>query len=299
MGKVLITGANGLLGQKLCRHFSASYQAVAIDLHPQSFIPSPDIIYHSLDITNREKVVSFIRGHQPGLIINAAAYTDVDGCEVNQKEARAVNLEAVETLVEICRKQKIRLIHLSTDYVFDGENGPYAEEDLPHPVSYYGKTKLESEKVIRSGNIDFLIVRTNVLYGWGKKVKTNFLLWLLERLSGKQKIEIVTDQYNNPTLADNLSACIWEMAEKKLSGIFHVGGAEYLSRYDFALKVADKFGFDKSLISPVQTDLLAQPASRPKRGGLKIDKARKFIKTRPLNVEEGLEQVKREMIKRD
>ncbi|MFH1336650.1 MAG: SDR family oxidoreductase, partial [Candidatus Zixiibacteriota bacterium] len=241
MGKVLITGANGLLGQKLGGHLSPSYQVIAIDLHPQSFIPSPDITYHSLDITNREKVISFVRFHHPDLIINAAAYTDVDGCEMHQKEARLVNVKAVETLVEICRKLKIRLIHLSTDYIFDGENGPYAEEDPPHPVSYYGKTKLESEQAIRSSGIDFLIVRTNVLYGWGKKVKPNFLLWLLEKLSGGEKIGIVTDQFNNPTLVDNLSACILEMAERNLTGTFNVGGAEYLSRYDFALQVADKF----------------------------------------------------------
>jgi dTDP-4-dehydrorhamnose reductase len=299
MGKVLITGANGLLGQKLCRDYSASYQVIAVDLHPQSFIPSPDITYHSLDITNRNKVIDFIRFHHPDLIVNAAAYTDVDGCETHPQEARAVNMEAVETLVEICRKQKIRMIHLSTDYVFDGENGPYAEEDIPHPVSYYGKTKLESEKAIRSSGIDFTIVRTNVLYGWGKKVKANFLLWLLEKLSQNEKIEIVTDQLNNPTLADNLSACMLEMTERNLTGIFHVGGAEYLSRYDFALQVVDKFGFDKSLISPVQTALLAQSASRPKRGGLKIEKARKFLRTKLLNVEEGLIQVEREMRERD
>jgi dTDP-4-dehydrorhamnose reductase len=299
MGKVLITGANGLLGQKLCQQFFPSYQVIAIDLHPQSFIPSPDMTYHSLDITNRERVVSFIQFHHPDLIANAAAYTDVDGCEIHQKEARAVNVEAVETLVGICRKLKIRLIQLSTDYVFDGENGPYAEEDPPHPVSYYGKTKLESEQAIRSSGIDFLIVRTNVLYGWGKKVKPNFLLWLLEKLSGGEKIGIVTDQLNNPTLVDNLSSCILEMAERNLTGTFHVGGTEYLSRYDFALQVADKFDFDKSLISSVRTTLLAQPAQRPHRGGLKIEKARKFLKTKLLNVEEGLELVKRVMRERE
>ena len=297
MGKVLITGANGLLGQKLCQNFSPSYPVMAIDLHPQSFIPSPDVTYHSLDVTNRQKVFSFVKLHQPDLIINAAAYTDVDGCEINQKEAWAVNVEAVETLVEICRRQKIRLIHLSTDYVFDGENGPYAEEDPPHPVSYYGKTKLDSEKAIRSSGIDFLIVRTNVLYGFGKKVRNNYLLWLLEKLSGGEKIEIVTDQLNNPTLADNLSACLVEMAEKNLTGIFHVGGAEYLSRYDFALMAADIFELDKSLITPVQTALLTQPAKRPRRGGLKTEKAQKFLKTRLLTVEEGLEQAKKEMRK--
>jgi dTDP-4-dehydrorhamnose reductase len=290
---VLITGANGLLGQKLCFHFSSSFKAIATDLQTRSLVAFPNLSYESLDVTNRRKVDSHVRHNKPSVIINTAAYTDVDGCEIHQSEAWAANVGAVENLVKVCQKRKIKLIHLSTDYIFNGENGPYAEDDPPDPVNFYGKTKLESENVIKESGVDSLIVRTNVLYGFGERVKKNFLLWLLEKLSAGEKLKIVDDQFNNPTLADNLSECLLEMAEKNLSGVFHIGGAEYLSRYDFAQKVAAKFVFDKANISPIKTETLKQKAKRPLRGGLKIEKAQSLLKTKLLNVEEGLDRMSR------
>jgi dTDP-4-dehydrorhamnose reductase len=291
-GTVLITGANGLLGQKLCQHFSSFFKVFTLDLHPQSFISLPNVSYESLNLIHRTLLEPFVRLHNPTVIINAAAYTDVDGCEIHQSQAWAVNVGGVKNLVKVCQEHNIKLVHLSTDYIFDGEKGPYSEDDPPYPINFYGETKLESENVIKKGGIDFLILRTNVLYGFGKSLKPNFLLWLLEKLSAGERIRIVTDQFNNPTLADNLSSCILEMVEKDLSGVFHIGGAEYLSRYDFALKVADKFNFDKNLISPTQTEFLEQKAKRPYRGGLKIEKAQRILQTKLLNVDEGLEQAK-------
>jgi len=292
IGTVLITGANGLLGQKLCQHFSTSYKVIATDLHPQNLVSLPNLSYERLDLTEKKTLEFHVRFYNPGIIINAAAYTDVDGCEINKDQAWAVNVGGVKNLVKVCQKHKIKLVHLSTDYIFDGEKGPYSEDDSADPVNFYGETKLESENVIRQSGIDFLIVRTNVLYGFGKKVKKNFLLWLLEKLSAGEKIKIGTDQFNNPTLADNLSACILEMVEKNISGIFHLGGAEYLSRYDFALKVAEVFGFKEPEITPIKTDSLKQKAKRPSRGGLKIQKAQGILKTKLVNVNEGLKRAK-------
>ena len=289
---VLVTGANGLLGQKLCQHFSPYYKVIATDLHPQSFVSPPNSSYESLDLTDRKTLEFHVRFYNPSIIINAAAYTDVDGCEIHKTQAWTVNVGGVKNLVKACQEHKIKLVQLSTDYVFDGENGPYSEDDPPNPVSFYGKTKLESEMVIQESGIDFIIVRTNVLYGFGKKVKKNFLLWLLEKLSAGEKLKIVNDQLNNPTLADNLSECILEMVQRDLSGVLHVAGAEYLSRYDFALKVAEKFKFDKADISPTKTEFLKQKAKRPHQGGLKTEKAQKTLQTKLLNVEEGLEQAK-------
>ncbi|MCK4223904.1 MAG: dTDP-4-dehydrorhamnose reductase [candidate division Zixibacteria bacterium] len=291
-GRVLITGANGLLGQKLCRDFSSSHKVIATDLHPQNFVSFPNFSYEKLDLTDRRAFEFHVRFYNPKVVINAAAYTDVDGCEINKDQAWAVNVGGVKNLVKVCQEHKIRLIHLSTDYIFEGEKGPYSEDDPPHPVSFYGETKLEGENVIRQSGVDFLIVRTNVLYGFGKKVKKNFLLWLIEKLSAGEKIKIVIDQFNNPTLADNLSLCVLEMVRKNLSGVFHIGGAEYLSRYDFALKVAGSFNFNKAGISPTKTESLKQKAKRPFRGGLKTEKAQRILKTKLLNVEESLDQAK-------
>jgi len=246
-----------------------------------------------MDITDRRALDFHVRFYKPSVIINSAAYTDVDGCETHKTQAWATNVGGVKNLARACKKHGAKVVHLSTDYVFDGQNGPYSEDDSPHPVSFYGETKLESEKVIRESDIDFLIVRTNVLYGFGKKVKENFLLWLLAKLSAGEKLKIVTDQFNNPTLADNLSACILEMTEKDLSGVLHIGGAEYLSRHAFALKVAHKFEFDKADISPAKTAVLHQKARRPHRGGLKTEKAQRALSTKLLGVEQGLELAKR------
>ncbi len=151
-------------------------------------------------------------------------------------------------------------------------------------MNYYGETKLESEKVIRDSGINFLIIRTNVLYGFGYKVKLNFFLSLLDKLSKKEKIKIVTEQFNNPTLVDNLSSCILEMVEKDVSGVYHIGGSEYLSRYDFAVKVAKSFGLDNKDILPTKTELLRQRA--------KTHRAQKVLDTRLLSVDEGLNDLK-------
>ena len=285
---VLITGANGLLGQKLVTDFHPHYKVIACDLHPESFLSFPNLCYESLDITNRRQLGFHLSFYHPQVIINAAAYTNVDGCEVHKDKAWAVNVGGVKNLVSFSKEQKIKLIQLSTDYIFNGEEGPYSEEDSPDPVNFYGEAKLESEKIVKESRIDFLIVRTNVLYGFGKNVKPNFLLWLLGKLSQNEKIQIVTDQFNNPTLADNLSLCILEMVRKNVSGTYHLAGSEYLSRYDFAIKVADKFNFDKNNIFPAKTDLLQQKAKRPYKGGLKIDKAQSILETKLLNVDQSL-----------
>jgi dTDP-4-dehydrorhamnose reductase len=289
---IFITGANGLLGQKLCRDFSSSYKVIATDLQPDNLVSFPNLSYETLDITDRRSLEFHVRFYKPSVIINTAAYSDVDGCEMHQTKAWAINVGGVKNLVRACQKHDAKLVHLSTDYIFDGENGPYSEDDPPKPMNFYGETKLESEKLIRESGIDFIIVRTNVLFGFGKNVKKNFLLWLLDKLSAGEKLKIVTDQLNNPTLADNLSECILAMVERNLSGIFHIGGAEYLSRYDFALKVAEVFGFKDAEIAPIKTDSLKQKAKRPSRGGLKIQKAQGILKTKLLNVKEGLKRAK-------
>jgi dTDP-4-dehydrorhamnose reductase len=290
--RVLITGSNGLLGQKLVKIFSSDHQTTGIDLQIESFIPEENFTYQNLSIFQTENLAGFIYTLNPEVVINTAAYTDVDGCEDNKESAWETNVEGVKNLADLCRIMNAKLVQLSTDYIFNGEEGPYSEEDIPNPVGYYGLTKLESEKEIFESKIDFLIVRTNVLYGKGENLRPNFVLWLIQKLSNKEKVRIVTDQYNNPTLADNLADAIKESVQKNISGILNIAGSEYLSRYDFALKVSKKFNFDKNLISPTLTSELKQKAPRPFKGGLKIDKAKKILTTELLDIEKGLEYMK-------
>ena len=295
--KVLITGANGLLGQKIVSDFSPSHNVLAVDLSDEPFLSLSNFSYKNCDITKKEEIEAVFNFFKPEIVINSAAYTDVDGCEINKDLAWAVNVEGVRNLVQLCQIHQAKLVHFSTDYVFDGEKGPYSENDPTHPKSFYGETKLESEKIVISSGIDFLIIRTNVLYGLGINIKKNFFLWLYEELSQTHKIKVVTDQLNNPTLADNLSSATKELVQRKASHIFHIAGATYLSRYDFALQVAQVFGLDEKNIIPIKTGELQQKASRPLRGGLKTDKAKSFLKTKLWEVEESLEYLRKEMEK--
>jgi dTDP-4-dehydrorhamnose reductase len=295
MSKVFITGANGLLGQQLVEVFSQKHQILASDLQSDPFFTHPDVKYESLDILEKEKLKTLISSFKPELIVNAAAYTDVDGCETNTEKAREVNVQGVENLIEVCKKEKMKLIHISTDYVFNGKSGPYSEDDPPNPISYYGKSKLEGELKIKESGIDSIIVRTNVLYGLGEKINPNFFTWVLNKLKKEEKIKIVTDQLNNPTLADDLASAILELWEKKFTGLINISGSEYLSRYDFARKIAEEFDLKKDLIYPIKTQDLKQKAPRPYKGGLKIELANRILDTRLSDISQGLEHLKKKM----
>lgn len=291
--RVLITGCNGLLGQKLVKIFSADHQTSGIDLKKDPVVEIPHFTYQEISITEKSKLKELFASVKPEIVINAGAYTDVDGCEKNKDKAWGVNVEGVRNLSLLCKESKAKLVQLSTDYIFDGKAGPYSEDDIPNPQGYYGLTKLESEKVILESKVDFLIVRTNVLYGKSLGETHNFVLWLIQKLKDKEEVKIVTDQHSNPTLADNLAEAIKEAVEKNISGVLNLaGGDKIISRYEFALKIAEKFKLDQSLIKKVLTAELNLPAPRPLKGGLKIDKARKLLKTELLDADKGLEYLK-------
>jgi len=296
MSNVFITGTNGLLGQHLVESFSRVHQVFASDLGSEPFFLFPHVPYEPMDILDKEKLNFLITSFKPQLIINAAAYTDVDGCETNKEKAWEVNVKGVDNFIDVCQKEKTKLIHISTDYVFDGKNGPYSEDDPPNPASYYGRTKLEAELRIKAGGIDFIIIRTNVLFGVGEKVNPNFFTWVLDKLRNSEKIRVVTDQFNNPTLVDDLARAILELASKKFSGIINLAGSDYLSRYDFAQKIAEEFELDKNKINPIKTDDLKQKAPRPFKGGLKTDLAKKILKTDLSGVSKGLDHLRKEIV---
>lgn len=296
MSNVFITGANGLLGQHLVEFFSQVHKVLASDLGPDPSFLFSHVRYEPVDILDEEKLSSLTTSFKPDLIINAAAYSDVDGCEIDKQKAWGVNVKAIENLIEICKKEKTKLIHISSDYVFDGRDGPYSEDDRPNPISYYGQTKLESELKIKASGIGFLIVRTNVLYGIAERVNPNFFTWVFNKLKNDERIRVVTDQFNNPALVDDLARAILELTSKKFSGSINIAGSEYLSRYDFAQKIAEEFELDKNKIDPVKTEDLRQKAPRPFKGGLRIDLARKTLKTDLSGINKGLKHVRKEMM---
>jgi dTDP-4-dehydrorhamnose reductase len=255
MQRVLIVGSNGLLGQKVTDLFSRSknYEILNTSVEDKPFVKMNEFLYRHLDITNRNSVMKLVDDFLPEVIINTAAITNVDLCETERAIAWKVNVAGVENLVHAARMVGAKVIHFSTDYVFDGRSGPYNEGDRVNPMSYYGRTKLASENVLRTSEIPHTIIRTMILYGIGKQIKDNFALWLVNNLKDNKQVRVVDDQIGNPTLVDDLAYAVLKVVEFEKNGLYHIAGNDLISRYDFALALAKKFKFDKNLIIPIKT----------------------------------------------
>jgi dTDP-4-dehydrorhamnose reductase len=256
---------------------------------------SSRVVCDVVDITDRSALKESVMRALPNAIVNTAAMTNVDACEQEKQLARTLNATVVEHLVRIARATDALLVHLSTDYVFDGEAGPYTELDVPSPINYYGKSKLAGENALTTAGIDYAILRTNVVYG-PPSVRPDFLQWVIKHLDEEKSFKVVTDQFSNPTYVDDLALAIIRVIERKKTGLFHVGGADYVSRFEFAQKVAAFFKVEPSLVQPITTADLAQTAKRPLRGGLISLKAETSLGLRLRGIESGLVSVRHVMM---
>lgn len=296
MKTIGITGGNGLLGSKVIQAAEGLYQIFSIDLHEKPFLLPGNGAYISADICDGEHLFQKLDSLPLNGIIHTAAFTDVDGCESQKEKAFAVNVIGVENVVKYCADKQIKLVHLSTDYVFDGKSGPYSEKDEPNPISYYAKTKLEGERIVQKLMGNFAIARTTVLYGYMPCARPNFVTWLIDRLSNKRSVRIVSSQYGNPTLADDLASALMVLFEKDVTGIYNTTGRDWMNRFEFAQKIAEVFELDLKQIHPIKEKELHQPASRPAKGGLVCDKIQRDTGYQFLSVKDGLERMKMQMI---
>jgi dTDP-4-dehydrorhamnose reductase len=297
VSRLLVVGSNGLLGQKVVELFvrGSSAEITASSVEPAPVRALQSVTYRQADITLKKAVKALVSAVEPTAVINCAAMTNVDACESDRELAWKINVSGVEHLADAAKKSNAALVHISTDYVFDGKRGPYSEDDRPEPLSYYGKTKLASENLLRASDVTHLILRTMVLYGHAEGVKANFALWLIDSLQKKTPVSVVDDQVGNPTLVDDLAYAIMRAIELQKWGLYHIAGRDILSRYEFAVRLAGVFGLDPGLITPVKTAELKQPAPRPLQSGLVTLKAETEIGYRPSTVEEGLLIVKSQL----
>ncbi len=290
--KILITGANGLLGQKIVELVvsDGKHELVATSKGDNRNKVLDGYQYRSMDIANKEEVVNLISAFSPDVVINTAAMTNVDQCELEKEACWQANVLAVEYLVEACKLVDAHFIHLSTDFVFDGTSGPYREEDQPAPLSYYGESKYAAEKLLaESGLANWAIARTIIVYGIGHQLsRGNIVFWVKQMLNDGKEITIVDDQFRSPTLAEDLAKGCLLIAEKRVSGIYHLSGPETFSIYELACTVARHYGLDSSLIKPVKTGEFTQPAKRPLRTGFIIDKAKKDLGYGPKTLDQAL-----------
>jgi dTDP-4-dehydrorhamnose reductase len=297
--KILVTGSNGLLGQKLVELISSRTDHHLIATAKSKLIPvMPKGEFHLLDITSRTAIEEVIHKTKPDVVINTAAMTQVDQCEAEREKCWQANVEAVRYLAEACRMNQVHLVHVSTDFIFDGSHGPLDENEKPNPLSYYGESKLAGELVIQKSVIDWTILRTVLVYGVTQDMsRSNIVLWVKKSLEEGKTINVVNDQWRTPTLAEDLAMGCFLAATQKAKGIFNVSGEEMMTPYDIAIATADFFKLDKSLIKETDSSRFTQPAKRPAKTGFIIEKAKKELGFRPHSLMEGLAVLTKQIIK--
>ncbi len=293
--RILVIGANGMLGQRVVEFYSSLSDVELLSTSVEENFVFNDLEYIQSDISNRTEIKKIIKDFYPDFIVNAAAFTNVDLSESERELAWKINVKGVEYITEAARILDSHLIHISTDYIFDGKNGPYLENDIPNPLGYYGRTKLASENSLKISGIKYTILRTNVLYGTAKFSRPDFVKWVVDSLRANKQIRIVDDQINNPTFIDDLVQGINKTIELRKEGIYNIGGNEFLSRYDFTITIADYFNLDTSLIKRIKTEELNQPARRPLKSGLITIKAQSELGYRPHPIIQTLELMKKEL----
>lgn len=288
--KILVTGANGLLGQKLIQLLDVDpdVELVATARNYLS-VTLKRGVFQKLDIENKEEIVHAFFEHKPEVVINTAAMTQVDDCETQKEKCWSANVTSVELLTEACQWYNTHLVHVSTDFIFDGSHGPLDETEKPAPVNYYGESKLAAEEVMKGSTIDWSILRTVLVYGITPDMsRSNIVLWVKNSLEQGKKINVVNDQWRTPTLAEDLAMGCYLAAKRKARGIYNISGKDFLSPYDIAMQTAQFFKLDASLIQATDSTQFKQAARRPLTTGFIIDKARKELGYEPHSFEEGL-----------
>ena len=289
--KVLITGSNGLLGQKLVDYCIAA----KIDFVPTSKGDNrnskcPSELYDPMDITNREEVLKVISKHQPTHVVHTAAMTNVDQCELNPEMCELTNVTATKYLVEACNKVGAHFQLLSTDFVFDGEKGNYVEEDEMNPLSVYAKSKVDAEAIVKSeSTTDNSIVRTIIVYGNAENLtKSNIIAWAKTALEKGDPLTIVDDQFRAPTWAEDLAAGCMGVFEHQKTGVFHVAGPETMSIFELVVRIGKHFNLETNQVSKISSSTLNQAAKRPPKTGFNMSKAYEQINYKPHTLEETL-----------
>lgn len=290
--RILITGSNGLLGQKLVAALRNDPEVQLIATSRGSDrTPRPlGDRYRAMDITLPAEVDAVFDALKPEVVIHTAAMTNVDACELDPVACKLQNLTATENLVRASERHGSHFILLSTDFIFDGASGPYGEEDAPAPLSIYGHSKLDAERAVMHSTLaKWAIARTIIVYGIAEGLsRSNVVLWAKSALEKGQPIKVVDDQWRMPTLAEDLADGCIRIAKRKATGIFNLSGPDGMSILELVQRVGAFFKLDASVITPVKSDTLGQPAMRPPKTGFILDKARRELGYAPHGFEEGL-----------
>ncbi|MBW7867629.1 MAG: SDR family oxidoreductase [Brumimicrobium sp.] len=292
--RILITGSNGLLGQHIVRYcLNNGLEFLATSSKDNKISYCPSTAFQVLDISSKTKVEQIIKSYQPTHIVNAAAMTNVDLCETEKDACYRINKDGVENIIDTIKNSSIHLIHISTDFIFDGKKRLYQEGDRANPLGEYGKSKWEAETLLLQSQIKRLtILRTSILYGVGEHLeKKNIFNWAMDQLRGGNTINIVNDQYRTPTFVEDLVQACFKSIKKKKYGTYHVAGPELYSMYELICIVAKYVGVAPERVKPISTEDLNQKAPRPQSSGLLIEKAKELLNYQPTRFVETLSKI--------
>lgn len=281
--KILITGGNGFLGNYLVNYFSKHFDVIAA-YHKQ--IPNPNKKHIHIDIIDKDSLKK-VEQLKPNMIIHCAAMKDVLICEKNKEQCYNVNVNGTKSIIDVCKKINAKLIYISTDYVFKGDQGNYKEGDIKEPTTVHGKSKSEAEDLIIDSNINYTICRTAGIYSF---LGNNFLTFILNKLRNNEEINAFTNIYNTPTYIKDFAETISVIIKKDKKGIFNIAGKERINRYNFAKKIAKIFNLDESLI---KEDI--DSSIRPKDLSLNTENTQKELETKFLTIEQGLNEIKKDI----
>lgn len=295
--KVLVTGSNGLLGQKISALLENQNGVSPIFTARKSLTyPIKKGLFQVLDVSDKNQVDKVIAEVNPDVIIHTAAMTQVDDCELNRDACWKQNVLATENLISSAESVNAHLIHVSTDFIFDGKRGPLEEDATPGPVNYYGQSKLAAEEAVKASKVKWAILRTVLVYGVAHDMsRSNIVLWVKKSLEEGKSIKVVNDQWRTPTLAEDLAMGCWLAAQKKVTGVFNISGEEMMTPYDIAVRTARFFKLDESLISKTDSTQFKQPAARPLRTGFILDKAKSILGYSPHKFEAGLALIQQQL----
>lgn len=294
MKRIVVLGSNGFVGQNLVRIIQAlpnTFELIAVSRSTENLSAAKN--YNAFDCLDSSLLQRFLSAVQPDVIVNLIALSQVDQCEENEAECFAINAEFPKVLASFCKQNAIKLVHLSTDFVFDGKRGMYRENEPPQPISQYGKSKVLGEKHVLETLHDALVIRTVLVYGWATlKHRTNILSWLINQLIAGKSVHMANDQFRTPTFVEDLCQGILLGIEHNSKGILHISGKDYLSVFDFANKIAEAFQLDQSLIQPSQTNQIGHSGQRPLITGFDLSKAVDELGFEPKSISEALIELK-------
>ena len=282
--KILVTGSAGLVGTQIVRDL-VNNNIQVYSCYNQTK-PELGIITH-LDLTKEEDIVNVMNHVKPDIIIHLGAMTDVELCETEKELASKINTNATEILALESEKQNAFFVYMSTDYVFDGKAGMKKEEDEPNPINFYGKSKLDGEKVFKKITTPNIIVRTSTPFGMHSK-KISFPIWIKKNLELKKEMSVLIDQYTSPSYIPNISKMIIEIVERKITGIIHLAGDTKISRYDFAIHIAKAINMNQQFLKPTKMMQMNWKAQRPIDSSLDVTKAKKILEHKPEKIEKSL-----------